>query len=97
MTTPKYPVFDDAFIDFYYFYCPNRILWDDFKRFMGEADDKPWTPKETYQVPKIKIGNKPNKEQTGPKEGSILDYMGVPTNINENGNMEKDVKSTHYL
>ena len=36
MSTPKYPVMDDAFIDFYYFYCPNRILWDNFKYFMEE-------------------------------------------------------------
>lgn len=87
MTTPKYPVFDDAFIDFYYFFCPNRILWDNFKRFMGEADDAPWMPTKTYQVPEIKIAS--NAETSGkenlkgPKEGSILDYMGVPTKINE--------------
>lgn len=87
MTTPKYPVMDDAYIDFYYFFCPNRILWDNFKRFMGEADDEPWMPTKTYQVPKIKILGKPNNEaDKGPKEQSILDYMGVPTKINESGN-----------
>lgn len=85
MTTPKYPVFDDAFIDFYYFYCPNRIVWDNFKRFMGEADDAPWMPTKTYQVPKIEIlpNTEAKEENKGPKEGSILDYMGVPTKINE--------------
>lgn len=82
MTTPKYPVFDDAFIDFYYFFCPNRILWDNFKRFMGEADDAPWMPTKTYQVPKIIIdGDSENNDKKGPKEESILDYMGVPTKI----------------
>lgn len=84
MTTPKYPVMDDAFIDFYYFYCPNRILWDDFKHFMGEVEDKAWAPTKTYRVPKIKItANPENDSQKGPKEESILDYMGVPTKINE--------------
>ena len=87
MTTPKYPVFDDSFIDFYYFYCPNRILWGNFKRFMGEADETPWMPTKTYEVPKIKIASNAEtdgKENLkGPKEGSILDYMGVPTRINE--------------
>lgn len=87
MTTPKYPVFDDAFIDFYYFFCPNKILWDNFKRFMGEADDTPWMPTRTYEVPKIKIASYAEatgqEEMRGPKEGSILDYMGVPTKINE--------------
>lgn len=87
MTTPKYPVFDDAFIDFYYFFCPNRILWDNFKHFMGEADDRPWMPTKTYQVPEIVIASNAdastNENLKGPKEGSILDYMGVPTKINE--------------
>ena len=87
MTTPKYPVFDDAFIDFYYFFCPNRILWDSFKHFMGEVDKEPWMPTKTYQVPKIKIASNAEASDQenlkGPKEGSILDYMGVPTKINE--------------
>lgn len=78
MTTPKYPVFDDAFIDFYYFFCPNRILWDNFKRFMGEADDNPWMPTKTYQVPKIIIRGD-GTEKKYPAEQTILDYMGVPT------------------
>lgn len=79
MTTPKYPVLDDSFIDFYYFYCPNRILWDDFKQFMGEIEEKPWMPEKTYHVPKIKIIG--SQEKPYPTEGSILDYMGVPTKI----------------
>lgn len=79
MTTPKYPVMDDAFIDFYYFYVPNRIVWDDFKRFMGEADETPWMPTKTYKVPEITVRNDTNP--TYPMEGSILDYMGVPTKV----------------
>lgn len=79
MSTPKYPVMDDAFIDFYYFYCPNRILWDNFKQFMGEVEETPWMPTKTYKVPQIKI---PGKKGTSlPYEGSILDYMGVPTKV----------------
>ena len=79
MTTPKYPVMDDAFIDFYFFYCPNRIIWDDFKRFMGEADEKPWAPQKTYKVPQIILGNLLSGSSPQPYEGSVLDYMGVPT------------------
>ena len=81
MTTPKYPVMDDAFIDFYYFYCPNRILWDNFKQFMGEVEKTPWMPEKTYEVPKI-IMNGTN-EKPEPCESSILDYMGVPTKVKE--------------
>ena len=79
MTTPKYPVMDDSFIDFYYFYCPNRILWDNFKYFMGEVEAKPWAPEKTYKVPEIEIEGKETEKL--PREGSILDYMGVPTKV----------------
>ena len=87
MTTPKYPVFDDAYIDFYYFFCPNRILWNNFKHFMGEVEEEPWTPTKTYRVPKIKILSNGTYSQ-GPKEGSILDYMGVPTEVIKKENTE---------
>lgn len=79
MTTPKYPVMDDGFIDFYYFYCPNRILWDNFKHFMGEVEEKPWMPTKTYAVPQIEINA--TTEKPAPDERSILDYMGVPTKV----------------
>lgn len=79
MTTPKYPVMDDAFIDFYYFYCPNRILWDNFKYFMGEEEATPWMPKADYETPQILINGTDSKPQ--PNEKSVLDYMGVPTKI----------------
>lgn len=78
MTTPKYPVMDDAFIDFYYFYCPNRILWDNFKYFMGEEKATPYTPNKEYKVPTIVVQG---SKSAGPIEESILDYMGVPTKI----------------
>lgn len=94
MTTPKYPVMDDAFIDFYYFYCPNRILWDNFRQFMGEVDETPWKPLKTYKVPKIQVNqikdsgspsnpNTPEQDRL-PREESILDYMGVPTKVEAN-------------
>jgi hypothetical protein len=79
MTTPKYPVMDDAFIDIYYFFCPNRILWDNFKKFMGEVDSTPWQQTKAYSVPKIKI--EPESSKAYPEQESILDYMGVPTKI----------------
>lgn len=79
-TTPKYPVMDDAYIDMYYFYVPDRIVWDNFKHFMGEVEETPWMPTKEYAVPQIKIQNLPGIS-TGklPDTGTILDYMGVPT------------------
>ncbi len=82
MTTPKYPVMDDAFIDFYYFYCPDRILWDNFKHFMGEVEEKPWTPTKNYKMPEINIHGEVG--EPSPYEKTILDYMGVPTKVKGN-------------
>lgn len=79
MTTPKYPVMDDCFIDFYYFFNPDRILWDNFKHFMGEVEETPWMPAKTYAVPQIIINGTDAKP--APDERSILDYMGVPTKV----------------
>lgn len=79
MTTPKYPVMDDSFIDFYYFYCPNRILWNNFQYFMGQVEETPWMPAKTYAIPQIKING--NKTNPMPNEKTILDYMGVPTKV----------------
>lgn len=79
MTTPKFPVMDDAFIDFYYFYCPNRILWNNFTKFMGEVETTPWMPTKVYKMPEIIINGK--KASPEPYEGSILDYMGIPTKV----------------
>ena len=76
MQTPKYPVMDDAYIDMYYFFVPNRIVWDNFKRFMGEADENPWMPTKNYTVPKIKLESKSKLKL--PHTGTILDYMGIP-------------------
>nr|DAW36834.1 MAG TPA: Major capsid protein [Microviridae sp.] len=92
MTTPKYPVFDDAFIDFYFFYCPNRILWDNFKYFMGEVESTPWMPTKNYKVPKIKM-KATNEALKVPYEGSILDYMGVPTKIIGGENKEVEINA----
>ena len=76
-STPKYPVMDDAYIDMYYFFVPNRIVWDNFKYFMGEVEDTPWMPTKEYQIPQIQI--KGTNSHKTPDTGTILDYMGVPT------------------
>lgn len=80
MSTPVFPVMDNCYLDYYYFFCPNHILWEHWKEFMGEVTDEPWVQQTEYTVPQLKIkgGTAENKF---PMENSILDYMGVPTKI----------------
>lgn len=75
MSTPIFPVMDNAYIDTYYFYVPNRIVWDHWRELMGENNNTPWTEGVEYNVP-ITI-----PPSGGWEKGSIADYMGIPTGI----------------
>lgn len=82
MTTPIFPVMDNCYMDIYYFYTPNRILWKNWKRFMGENDTGPWAQTQEYTIPQIKC-DYGTKETPLPREGSLMDYMGIPTKVNK--------------
>ena len=84
MTTPIFPVMDNCYMDIYYFNVPCRILWEHFKRFMGENDTGPWAQTQEYTIPQVKITG--TAEKPAPYEGSILDYMGIPTKISKGEN-----------
>lgn len=97
MTTPIVPVMDNCYLDVYYFFVPNRIVWENWKEFCGENTAEAWAQREVYSVPQINIGvgtiDKDGKTQTKanatPAENSILDYMGIPTKINTGGVNDK--------
>lgn len=91
MTTPKYPVMDNAYIDFYYFFVPNRIIWDHWKEFMGENNTGPWEQTTEYTVPAIEIVGGDGHYVT-PDEGTILDYMGIPAKITKNTGPKTSLK-----
>lgn len=81
MTTPIFPVMDNCHMDIYYFNVPCRILWKNFKRFMGENDTGPWAQTQEYTIPQVKVTG--TAEKPAPYEGSILDYMGIPTKVSK--------------
>ena len=81
MTTPIFPVMDNCHMDIYYFNVPCRILWEHWKRFMGENDEGPWAQTQQYTIPQVKITGTPDKP--APYEGSIMDYMGIPTKVSK--------------
>ena len=75
MSTPIYPVMDNANMDVYFFFVPNRLVWEHWKEFFGENNTTHWEQPVEYEVPQI----------TAPKGGwekdTIADYMGMPTKI----------------
>ena len=36
MATPLYPIMDNLFMDTFYFFVPNRLVWDNWQKMMGE-------------------------------------------------------------
>lgn len=71
MATPLFPLFDNQRIDTFFFFVPNRILWENWKRFMGEQDGPGASI--AYTIPYIAapLGGYP--------VGSLYDHMGLPT------------------
>lgn len=70
MSTPRFPVMDDAWISYYYFFVPSRLVWDHFAEFLGENKYTAWTADTEYIIPHTKIVSKP---------GSLSDQFSIPT------------------
>lgn len=64
---------DNLFLDTYYFFVPNRLVWSHWREFNGENTDSPWVPSVEYSVPQLLF-----TEDTQAFSGSIADYMGIP-------------------
>lgn len=73
MQTLVTPVMDNMYLDTYYFFVPNRLLWDHWQNFCGENTESAWIPQTEYQIPTVSM----QQEHT---IGTIADYMGIPIN-----------------
>lgn len=71
MATPIYPIMDNLKMESFFFFVPNRLVWDNWQKFMGEQTD----PGDSidFSIP----------QQVSPTGGyaigSLQDYMGLPT------------------
>lgn len=75
MSTPIYPVMDNAFCDIYYFFVPNRLVWEHWRELNGQNNTTFWEQTVEYEVPQI------TAPTGGWAKGTIADYMGIPTKI----------------
>lgn len=76
MQTPIFPVMDNAYMDIYFFFVPHRIVWEHWKEFWGENNLTAWEQQVPYEIPQIEAPT-----STGWTEGTIADYMGIPTGV----------------
>jgi hypothetical protein len=71
LSTPIFPVMDNLHLDSFFFFVPNRLVWDNWVKFMGERKNP--NDSISYLIP----------ETTSPAGGyavnTVQDYMGLPT------------------
>lgn len=84
MTTPLTPVMDNAWLDIYFFFVPNRIINNTWINFMGENTNGPWVEDHEYHVPQTKSPQLWEETDIGGncgwKAGSLANYLGCPMN-----------------
>jgi hypothetical protein len=71
LATPLFPVMDNLHLDTFFFFVPNRLVWDNWAKFMGEQANP--GDSISYVVPTI------TSPAGGYAVGSIFDYLGLPT------------------
>lgn len=75
MQTLLTPIMDNIYLDTYFFFVPNRIVWEHWRELMGENTQSAWIPQVEYSVPQI------TAPEDGWAVGTIADYMGIPTGV----------------
>ena len=71
LSTPVVPFMDNLFLETFFFYVPDRLVWDNFQKMMGEQENP--GDSTDYLIPQITVTNAENQ--------SIFDYFGIPTRI----------------
>lgn len=69
------PPMDNLYLDTYFFFVPNRLVWQHWKEFCGENTQSPWIPQTEYSIPQV------TAPADGWSAGTIADYMGIPINV----------------
>ena len=76
LSTPLFPVMDNLHLDSFFFFVPNRLIWENWQKFMGEQNN----PGDSidYLIPQTA------SPTGGYLTNSLQDYMGLPT-VNQIG------------
>jgi len=73
LATPIHPIMDNMYLETFYFAVPNRLLWDNWVRMLGEQD----TPISStdFEIPTV------STSPGGVGVGSLGDHLGIPPNV----------------
>lgn len=78
LATPIKPIMDNIYLDWFFFFVPNRLVWEHWQNFCFEQED----PEDStdYVIPTVvSTGNSDNAYV-----GSLWDYFGLPVNTANN-------------
>lgn len=73
LTTPIVPFMDSVYLKAYWFFVPNRLVWKNWQRFMGEQENP--TDSTDFLVPSF------NTTGSGATYGTLCDYFGIRTGV----------------
>lgn len=70
---------DNLFMDMYYFFVPNRLVYDKWSEIFGENKSSAWIPAAAVAAPMA------SAPLIYSKAGTVANYMGIPYNPNPDG------------
>lgn len=73
LATPIVPFMDNLYLETFFFFVPNRLVWKHWENFMGQQDNP--GDSTDYLIPQTVAGSK------GFPSGSVADYFGIPTGV----------------
>ena len=78
LATPIKPIMDNIYLDWFFFFVPNRLVWEHWQNFCFEQEDP--DDSTDYVIPTVTAtGNSGNAYI-----GSLWDYFGLPVNTSGN-------------
>lgn len=78
LATPIKPIMDNIYLDWFFFFVPNRLVWEHWQNFCFEQEDP--DDLTDYVIPTVvATGNSENAYI-----GSLWDYFGLPVNTSGN-------------
>lgn len=77
LATPLHPFMDNVFLDTQFFFVPERLIWKNFVKMMGEQDNP--GDSTDYQFPILKAAD---DAAFSFANDSLADHFGLPTDVN---------------
>lgn len=78
LATPIKPIMDNIYLDWFFFFVPNRLVWEHWQNFCFEQEDP--DDSTDYVIPTISASTSTNNSLIG----SLWDYFGLPINTTNN-------------